>query len=161
MTEGYQEKAASEVRASYRTRVVRIVMVFIGVMGIITNVGLLAGNGRNADELWFQILSGMMLAGFAHVLIRGLMIGAFPTKRGIVVRNLYRSFHLRWDEIARFELKPHLLTPRMGHVVLRDGGERPITSLQQGTLEASGFGKGSTSAMIDELNELANLYGGE
>lgn len=120
----------------------RVVAIFFSTMGILSFSGWLLSGEQNANELWFQILSGTMLIGFALLLVRGLMVGVLVTNGGIFVRNFFRSFHLDWHDIARFELRANRLslTPAMCHVVVQEG--RASTDLLHRANHVRGRGLG-------------------
>jgi hypothetical protein len=160
MTNGQTEKAPEETRSTYRSGAVRIAVVVIATMGFLFVIGGLSSS-EGAKTVDVQILAGASLLASALILVRGLLIGVLVREGGILVRNFFHSFHLRWDEIERFELKYHLLTltPSMCHVVLLEGRTRPITSIVQTTFEALGWDKKRAATMIDELNGLADSRG--
>lgn len=101
----------------------RVVAIFFSTMGILSFSGWLLSGEQNANELWFQILSGAMLIGFALLLVRGLMVGVLVTNGGIFVRNFFRSFHLDWHDIAGFELRANRLSLTPAVPRRRPGGK--------------------------------------
>lgn len=141
-------------RSVYRSRVVQATVPALSLLAVISIVGTMLAGGKNTDEAWFLIFASALIAAFAVLAVRGLRAGVFVQTDGILVRNHFRNLRLSWAEIERFELGPHLLTPRMGHVALRSGRRRPISSIAQTTLEASGLGHGRAQEMLDDLNDL-------
>lgn len=60
---------------------------------------------------------------FAGGLTRGAMSGVVVEENGIKARNIWKTYHWRWDEIDRFELREKGENPRF-QVHLRNGQVR-------------------------------------
>lgn len=57
--------------------------------------------------------------------------GVVTSPTGIVVRNILRTYVLRWDEVERFELASDRF-PSGGVAVVNDGRRIPMTGINQG-----------------------------
>lgn len=131
-------------------------MIVVGCcLGVV--FGLAAfGYAASPHDPGLQAFGWVMLAIFIWVFgVRNLRAGVYPKERGILVRNHFRTYEVPWEEIDEFVLAPHGLTPAMGHVVLRSGNKRAISSISASSFEILAPKLHPTSNLLDELNDLA------
>ena len=86
------------------------------------------------------------------VLARLFPAGAYPRPEGLLVRNLFRTELVPWDEIQGFSLKHwgwRWNYGDMGHVERTDG-----TSLHIAAIQVPNIGGGAARRAVDELNAM-------
>lgn len=63
-------------------------------------------------------------------LLRVPVWGIVTTERFLKIRNILRTYVVRWDDVEQFELGRHDPWPCVGIAVLKDGRRVPITAIQ-------------------------------
>ena len=105
-----------------------------------------------AKYLGVKIFAALSTIGMGTVGYRLIRARIEVFERGIRVHNVFTTFELPWQEIARFGMGRSGLLPYVCLIHLRDGGRKHASGIQERTNFPSGSGK----ALADELNaELA------
>jgi sugar (pentulose or hexulose) kinase len=83
--------------------------------------GLVAVAGATTDGLAAAIGLGAVAAALLVVVVRTLRAGVVVTDRSVVVRDLARTHHLRWDDIAEVSGRKVTGAGRCVTITLADG----------------------------------------
>lgn len=76
-------------------------------------------------------LTAICSIGFLIPAIRYPLSGVWTNSRRVVVRNIFKTYVLRWDEVQRFELTRSETWPK-AIVRLKTGVRIPLTGVQYG-----------------------------
>ncbi|MDQ2632001.1 MAG: PH domain-containing protein [Actinomycetota bacterium] len=110
-----------------------------------------------ASLLELRIFAGLNTIAFGLVGFRLIRARVAVFEWGIRVHNVFSTFELPWQDIARFEMGSAGLLPYVCLIHLRDGGRKQATGIQ----ERTNFPSGSAEELAEELNaELAKRTGG-
>jgi hypothetical protein len=126
-------------------------------MVMLTSVlpGLIFLSGVLVDSThgWEKIANGAGVLAFAIFGVRTARLGMFAGSEQLVVRDWFRTYQVRWSEIASFELPPPYGTWRkVGlRIHLVDGGLISATLYGQNMFDT---GRRSVRAVIQELDRL-------
>lgn len=105
-----------------------------------------------ASTLAVRIFAAVNTIAFGAVGVRLIRSRVEVFERGIRVHNVFSTFELPWQDIARFGMGRSGLLPYVCLIHLRDGSRKHAAGIQ----ERTNFPSGSGEEMAEELNaELA------
>ena len=93
------------------------------------------------------------LIGGAYYLLRMRKVGVYGTATGIRVVNPFTSRSLSWDQIVRFRVGAHGMSPRMGIADLTGGDHVGLWAIQ-GPSRVVRRGNQEAEQAVEALNEL-------
>jgi hypothetical protein len=132
-------------------------MVFL--TGAVPGLVFLSGVLVNSTHSWEKATSGAAVLAFAVVGVCGARLGIFASSGELVVRDYFRTYRIRWPEIAFFEMPPRYGTRRKTglRIHLTDG--RLISATLYGR-NVLGSGRAACN-VIRELDKLRRQHTGD
>jgi hypothetical protein len=88
--------------AVYRSRENQLVFIFLGFLTVPTVLYIPRDQGRGSPTDSLVAMTGALL--LVALLVKGYRVAVLVREDGVIVRNFFRTFTLRWDEIERFEM---------------------------------------------------------
>lgn len=129
-------------------------MVFLTavVPGLIFFGGVIADNTHG----WEKIASGVALLACVILGIRTARLGIFASSEQLVVRDYFRTYWIRWQDIASIEMPPRFGTWRKDGLRIRltDGRLVSATLYARGRLDFHH----APRAVVQELDRLRKQF---
>lgn len=146
----------------YRGRLARQLLIALAVIifALMASIfapddGILAQASGTFEAVFYATVTVAMMAFFVWAAgYRALRAGLFVSADGILVRNVFRTFSVRWPDVQRFELARLWLSPMVGYVVLRDGTRQNISVIFGSAWEGLRVTREARET-IDQLNRFA------
>jgi hypothetical protein len=145
------ESESPQRRYYSRSQAVAIGVIVVGFFAIMSG-GLFASP---YVEVKIFVAASLLFMGVVGV--RFIRAGIEVFESGIRVRNVFSTFELPWQDIAKFEIGGAGLFPMVCLIRLKTGETKHASGIQ----ERTNFPNGSANEMAKELNaELAKRTGG-
>ena len=71
-------------------------------------------------DVWMVALAAFTTAAMLVIWVRGARAGARTTHDGVEIRNFRRTVFVPWDEIERFSIGEHGVSPKIGILERRE-----------------------------------------
>lgn len=105
-----------------------------------------------------RIFYGAIALSSAFVIVRWFRSGIFATRSGLIVRNLFKTFRISWDEVAGFRRPARYGRMRNAGlgICLRDGSTRFSSLYAAGPFNKESF----ADEVLERLSEIHAHFGG-
>jgi hypothetical protein len=121
----------SRERVFYRNRLSNLLVWAVVTFGALYFLVKLIGTIKESHPSPILIgFTGLLMIAFLIPALRYPRHGVVSTDSKIIIRNIFKTHTLRWDDVERFELTRYDPWPKVGVVILQDGGRIPMTGVQ-------------------------------
>ena len=122
----------SDKSVFYRNRLANFIAWVIMAIAALYFVIAIGRDLREGQPSVIIGLDAILLTAFLIPAVRVPRHGVVVTPTELVIRNVFKTHRLHWDQVERFELNLRSSPPRVGVVVLADGSRIRMTGVSYG-----------------------------